>query len=120
MNKLLVIFVLLLSFNSSIKAQTELSSSSTISLLTCGSGNDLYSIFGHTAIRVKDPKQMLDIVFNYGTFQFTDDFYVKFTMGKLNYRLSVENYNGFESGYRYENRWVKEQIINLNQIEKQA
>lgn len=101
--------------NNNIPTLSELSS---ISLLTCGSGNDLYSIFGHTALRVKDPKNNLDVVFNYGTFQFSDDFYVQFVMGKLNYRLSVDSFEGFERGYQYENRWVVEQILNLDSLER--
>tara|TARA_B100000508_G_scaffold140988_1_gene144856 strand:+ start:3226 stop:4425 length:1200 start_codon:yes stop_codon:yes gene_type:complete len=115
---LLTAFFLVLFSFSNLKAQEQLSPTSSISLLTCGSGSDLYSIFGHTAIRVKDTAQNLDIVFNYGTFQFSDDFYVQFVMGKLNYTLSIESFEGFERGYKYENRWVVEQVLNLNEEER--
>jgi len=121
--KLLPFLIICLVFAFTAKAQNPnntfpvLSDSSSISLLTCGSGNDLYSIFGHTAIRVKDPKNNLDVVFNYGTFQFTDDFLFLFAMGKLNYTLSVGSYEGFERGYQFENRWVDEQVLNLDQQE---
>ena len=114
----LVLFLLI--FSSGLKSQNinsnipVLSESSSVSLLTCGSGYDLYSIFGHTSIRVSDPKNNMDVVFNYGTFQFSDDFYVQFVMGKLNYQLSVESFDNFRSGYQYENRWVIEQVLNLN------
>ncbi|MGB0390121.1 MAG: DUF4105 domain-containing protein [Salibacteraceae bacterium] len=107
------------SLNSSI-AQQKLDSASSISLVTCGNGYDLYSIFGHTAIRVKDTVNNMDIVFNYGTFHFSDDFLVLFAMGKLNYTLSVQNYEGFERSYRLENRWVEEQVLNLNFNERQS
>lgn len=107
----------LLSFQVSF-SQNTLSPRSSISLLTCGSGADLYSIFGHTAIRVKDTTNRIDVVFNYGTFQFSDDFYVKFVMGKLNYRLSTQKFESFEKGYRWENRWVEEQVLNLNYEER--
>jgi hypothetical protein len=117
---LLAIFVLGVFGLNAQENKPILSPQSEISLLTCGSGTDLYSTFGHTAIRVNDPVNNRDLVFNYGTFQFTDDFYVLFTMGKLNYRLSIENYDSFEAGYRYENRWVKEQILNLSYGQKQA
>ena len=43
-----------------------------ISLLTCAPGTDLYSLFGHTAIRVRDSRRGMDIVYNYGTFDDTD------------------------------------------------
>ncbi|UTW61355.1 DUF4105 domain-containing protein [bacterium SCSIO 12741] len=96
-----------------------MSSEAEISLLTCGSGGDLYSIFGHTAIRVFDPQNKADVVFNYGTFSFTDDFYYEFTQGKLNYKLSIEPFANFQAGYIYENRWVDEQVLNLTPEEKQ-
>jgi hypothetical protein len=114
---ILVLFILI--FSSGLNSQNinsnipVLSESSSVSLLTCGSGYDLYSIFGHTSIRVSDPKNNMDVVFNYGTFQFSDDFYVQFVMGKLNYQLSVESFDNFRSGYQYENRWVIEQVLNL-------
>ena len=114
---ILVLFLLI--FSSGLKSQNinsnipVLSESSSVSLLTCGSGYDLYSIFGHTSIRVSDPKNNMDVVFNYGTFQFSDDFYVQFVMGKLNYQLSVESFDNFRSGYQYEKRWVIEQVLNL-------
>ena len=57
-----------------------------ISVLTCGPGEDLYSIFGHSAIRVIDFSSGMDIVFNYGTMEFDDfSFYVKFTKGQMLY-----------------------------------
>lgn len=123
MKKLILFFasVLLSSIIFDGNAQPQsLSKDATISLLTCGPGNDLYSIFGHTAIRIADPEQNIDVAFNYGTFAFTDDFYFQFTMGKLNYRLSVEPYNRFVASYEYENRWVREQLLNLDSIQKQG
>ena len=96
-----------------------LSSKAKVSLLTCGPGNDLYSIFGHTAIRIKDDAQNVDVVFNYGTFAFSNDFYFQFTMGKLNYRLAAESYDRFVANYQYEKRWVREQVLNLDSNQKQ-
>lgn len=96
-----------------------LSSNARVSLLTCGPGNDLYSIFGHTAIRIKDDAQNVDVAFNYGTFAFSDDFYFQFTMGKLNYRLAAESYDRFVANYQYEKRWVREQVLNLDSNQKQ-
>lgn len=90
-----------------------------ISLLTCTPGEELYSTFGHTAIRVKD--SLNDWVFNYGTFSFDDpDFYMKFVRGKLNYFLSVEQFSDFEYAYRYEKRGITEQSLSLSCAEKDA
>ena len=66
----------------------KLSENAQISVITCGSGNEMYSIFGHTAIRVKDNLSNLDVVFNYGMFDFnTPNFYVKFLKGDLLYSV---------------------------------
>ncbi len=122
MNKLAQLLCVLMLFFAAGQAKSQLSALSNdakVSLLTCGPGNDLYSIFGHTAIRVKDDVQKIDLAFNYGTFAFTDDFYFQFTMGKLNYRLSIQPYDRFVAGYQYENRWVREQTLNLDSLQKQ-
>ena len=47
-----------------------LSEKSTVSLITCSAGEAIYELFGHTAIRVVDTENQLDIVFNYGLFSF--------------------------------------------------
>lgn len=92
-----------------------------ISVLTCGSGNELYSVYGHTAIRIIDSALGTDIVYNYGTFDFADpDFYVKFTRGKLDYFLNDEDFAGFMSTYMREGRSVHEQILNLDEAEEKA
>lgn len=85
-----------------------------ISILTCSPGDELYSIFGHTAFRIIDSTKQSDLVYNYGTFDFEDpDFYSKFTRGKLDYFLSVSTIQQFLYGYQLENRNVTEQILNL-------
>ncbi|HJW18317.1 MAG TPA: DUF4105 domain-containing protein, partial [Flavisolibacter sp.] len=90
-----------------------------ISLLTCAPGEELYSTFGHTAIRVQDSLAGVDVVYNYGTFEFAPDFYSKFIRGKLLYSLSVEAFPDFLYTYQYESRSVVEQEIQLSCIEKQ-
>lgn len=90
-----------------------------ISLLTCSPGTELYSTFGHSAIRVKDSTGM-DIIFNYGTFDFNDpDFYAKFVRGKLNYFVSVEYFTDFLAAYQYEQRGIIEQTLQLTCTQKQ-
>ena len=97
----------------------SLSESARISLLTCGGGDDLYSVFGHSAIRVNDPESGFDMVFNYGTFDFdAPNFYLKFARGKLDYVLSISSFNGFMRTYQYEERYVFEQELNLNSEER--
>lgn len=101
-------------------AQMPLSKNAKISILTCGEGNELYSLFGHTAIRIQDATNALDVVYNYGTFDFgTENFYLKFVKGDLQYFVSACSYNEFFYQYTLENRSIFEQSLNLTAIQKQ-
>ena len=102
--------------NSTIK----LTKDAEISLLTCSPGNELYSLFGHSAMRLKDPGNNIDAVFNYGTFSFNEDFYYNFAMGKLNYKLGISSMDRFIRLYESEGRGVVEQTLDLDSAQKQA
>ncbi len=92
-----------------------------ISLLTCSPGEELYSSFGHTALRVTDQSTGSDLVFNYGTFDDSDPyFYLKFTRGLMLYALSVYPYTDFQWEYKMQNRSVIEQELQLTCEEKRA
>lgn len=98
----------------------SLSEQASVSLMTCGPGKALYASFGHSAIRIKDPAQQYDYVFNYGTFNFnTPNFALKFMRGKLLYYLTVEPYYSFEMDYVEDERWVVEQKLLLSHREKE-
>jgi len=98
----------------------KLSKHSNISLLTCSSGDELYSVFGHSALRVSDDSLGIDIVFNYGTFDFnTPNFYLKFMNGDLEYMLASNTYNSFIRSYIRDNRSVKESVVDLTQTQKE-
>lgn len=45
-----------------------------ISLLTCAPGNEVYSLYGHTAIRYTDYNKGIDVAVNYGVFSFSQPF----------------------------------------------
>ncbi|MEO9023202.1 MAG: DUF4105 domain-containing protein [Ginsengibacter sp.] len=90
-----------------------------ISLLTVEPGEELYSTFGHSAIRITDTISHQDIVYNYGTFNFDDpDFYTKFVRGKLMYYLSTDDFQSFQYENQMDNRGITEQILNLSCQEK--
>jgi hypothetical protein len=92
-----------------------LSPQAQFSVVTCGPGRDLYATFGHSAFRLRDPQRGIDWVYNYGTFDFnTPNFYVKFARGRLPYALSKQRFEDFLYTYQYENRWVKEQLLDLD------
>jgi hypothetical protein len=97
-----------------------LSDKAQISLLTCGSGKELYAQFGHTAIRIYDPELTIDVAFNYGMFNFsTEGFYLKFVKGITDYELGLEF--AIDFFIKYQNREVDtwEQILLLTPEEKQ-
>lgn len=118
-SRITVVFVLCAALLFPIVSKTQDSSHMRVSLLTCTPGDELYSTFGHTAIRIVDTSSQLDLVFNYGTFDFDDPgFYSKFVRGSLFYFLSVENFEDFKNAYFYTNRGITEQVLNFSAEEK--
>lgn len=94
--------------------QLPLSETAVASVLTCGPGNDFYTTFGHTAIRICDAAKGLDLVYNYGTFDFnTPHFYWKFMRGQLDYCLGRTTFADFMAEYSYEGREVREQRLTM-------
>ncbi len=116
------ILLLLLFLSVSAKAQYgSLSPAAEVSILTIGPGAELYDKFGHSAFRIKDTLSGVDVVFNYGKFDFdSPNFYTKFAQGKLLYELGISYYQPFFESYVAQNRWIKEQTLNLSHSEKQA
>lgn len=104
----------------SIGAQT-LSDQARISLVTCTPGYYLYTTYGHTAIHVQDQANNIDIVFNYGVFDFdTEHFYWKFVRGETWYELGASPTWWFMQQYEYEKRPVYEQVLNLSAAQREA
>lgn len=100
----------------------QLSEQSQISLITGTAGQPLYAAFGHSAVRVYDPLMGMDLVYNYGVFDFdTPNFYLKFASGRLPYQLEASRgYAGLMYLYAEEGRGLSEQVLNLSQAQKQA
>jgi len=116
---LLPLLLLALLIRAESQAQT-FSSHAEVSLITCSPGSELYSIFGHSAIRVRDTVTNRDWIFNYGVFDFdTPNFYWKFIRGKLQYRLAIQRMDDFVRSYAAEGRAIKEERLRLTGREKQ-
>jgi hypothetical protein len=114
LKKIFVCILLLGSTYNSYCQDIVLSKNAHISVLTCGTGNESYSLFGHTAIRVSDIDNNLDVVYNYGAFDFdTPNFVMKFTKGDLNYFIVNNRYVDFINQYNYEKRDVYEQELDI-------
>jgi hypothetical protein len=121
MKKKYLIYLLFLFVINKTTAQVKLSTYSEVSIITAGPGTELYEAFGHSAIRIKDPILQLDLIYNYGMFDFSaPNFYSNFTKGKLIYKLSRYKFDYFLRNYNQDKRWVKQQILNLTVEEKQA
>ena len=85
-----------------------------------GPGKALYDSFGHSAIRIQDASLGIDVSYNYGVYDFSDpNFYAKFAKGQMRYVLDRRQTEGFLRNYIEDNRWVKEQILDLTPGEKQ-
>ena len=117
--KKIIAAILLTCFFHGLQGQQDSSCGIQISLLTCSPGEDLYSIWGHSALRVVDRSTNTDIIYNYGTFDFDDPgFYSKFTRGKLLYFVSVDKFENFLEEYKYYQRGITEQVLDLSCAEK--
>ena len=92
-----------------------------ISVLTCDPGNEIYSLFGHSALRLQNPVQGYDLVVNWGLFEFSEnqfDFGYDFAKGRLKYFMGLQSMSNFINEYARSNRGVREQVLNLDEQEK--
>ena len=122
MKKLVFAFIFFISFiaNAQTYSVAQTGCGIRISLLTCTPGEELYSTFGHSALRVIDSINNYDTIFNYGTFDFYDPGFIKkFVKGRLLYFVSTDGLNSFLEEYRYFKRGVTEQAINLSCEQRQ-
>lgn len=100
--------------------QFPISENTRISIITVGLADEVHSLYGHTALRIQDSKLNIDLVYNYGMFDFaTENFVAKFTKGDLQYYATSYPYIDFEYSYREDNRSIYEQVLDLSLIEKQ-
>ncbi len=118
MNKLILLIFTSVLFMKQASASSD-SCGLRISLLTVTPGQELYSVFGHSALRVVDSASGTDIIYNFGTFDFNDpEFYSKFVRGKLLYSLSQETFQNFRYENEYFRRGITEQLLSFNCKEK--
>ena len=102
------------------KQWTEDISNTEISVLTCSPGDEIYSIFGHTAVRVYNPNTKVDAVVNYGLFDFNQESFVyRFVKGETDYMCGVENFNTFLYSYAWRGSGVKATVLDLTDAEKE-
>lgn len=116
----ILIYILLTASCLSWASNITLSEESMIHLLTCTPGTETWSKYGHSAIRVMDAENRLDVVFNYGIFDLmADDFYLKFLRGETYYQLGLDKYPAFDAFYKRIGRETYWQELNLTLEQKQ-
>ncbi|WP_321436401.1 DUF4105 domain-containing protein [uncultured Bacteroides sp.] len=102
-----------------LKAASE--DSVRISLLTCSPGSEIYALFGHTALRYENKQSGMDVVFNYGMFDFNAPHFIwRYIKGETDYQLGVTDYFYFEKEYANRNSSVYQQTLNLLPQEKES
>lgn len=95
-----------------------------VSLLTCSPHEEIYSLYGHSALRWHDmhqsgPDAGSDIVFNWGIFNFNKPYFVlRFVFGLTDYELGPIPFQPFCSYYQQWGSSVTEQVLNLTNEEK--
>lgn len=89
-----------------------------VSLLTCSPGEEIYELFGHTALRYCDEERGWDIVFGYGYFSFAQPNFVwRFILGETDYMSGAVDYEDFIEEYRERGAGVTEQQLNLDSLQ---
>ncbi len=102
-------------------APAQLSEQAQMSLITIYPGEAVYSLWGHSALRVHDPIRGYDIAYNYGTFNFGNPlvFAVRFAYGKLDYSLSRQHYPALaDQAQNVQGRSIIEQHLRLSSEQK--
>ena len=98
-----------------------------VSLITCSPHEEIYSLYGHSAIRWHNLCKQCpgagseDWVFNWGMFSFSKPFFVlRFVFGLTDYELAAVPYDRFWPYYQQWGSCVMEQVLNLTNDEKRA
>ena len=125
--KKIILIGLITLINLTLNAQIRLSENAQISLLTCSPSDEaVYTVYGHTSIRVRDTipidsvqNRVIDTVFNYGIFDFSKpNFIYRFAKGETDYMLLAYDFEHFLADYQMRGSEVYEQVLNLTHDEK--
>ena len=110
--------------NDTVFSEIDPMDSVEVSLITCSPHEEIYSLYGHSALRWHDlhktgPTAGQDHVFNWGLFNFNKPYFVlRFVFGLTDYELGAIKYEYFVPYYRKWGSSVTEQVINLTNDEK--
>lgn len=90
-----------------------------IGFVTCAPHEEVYSLYGHAALRFHDLHTGEDLMFNYGIFHPDSKLFMwHFLQGHTDYELGVAPTNAFLKYYEKWGSQVTEQVLNLTNEEK--
>ena len=86
-----------------------------VSLLTCAPGHEVYRLYGHTALRVRNvARPWSDYTYNFGWFSFdTPNFVMRFVLGRTDYSMAKESTALFVQSYLQDDAQVTAQVLAL-------
>lgn len=113
--RILLFCILALSMVGTARAEVK------VSVLTCSPGEEVYALYGHTALRYRDTSRDIDVVFNYGLFDFSaPNFGWRFVLGETDYMVGCYDYTDFLPEYAMRGSGVVEQVLDLTDEEAQS
>lgn len=99
---------------------SELSEQSKVSILVAEpSPLHVYTLYGHAGYRVCDPVYGVDMTFNYGIFDFSDDFLLRFVQGQTDYIVVPQHTEAYMQEYLDRGSQITEIQLALNEKAKQ-
>jgi hypothetical protein len=122
--RFLLVIVLIVSGLNCFSQETDPLDSVEVSLLTCSPHEEIYSLYGHSAIRWHDlrkngAEKEQDLVFNWGMFSFSKPYFVlRFVFGLTDYELVCMDTDRFLPYYQKWGSSVTEQVLDLTADEK--
>lgn len=115
MKRVLLLCFFCLSLVTKVRAEVK------FSVLTCSPGEEVYALYGHTALRYCDTDRDIDLVFNYGLFDFSaPNFGWRFVLGETDYMVGCIDFRDFLPEYAQRGSGVMEQVLDLTDNEAQA
>ena len=84
-----------------------------------GPGPDLYSFWGHSAVRVVDPVKG-DLVYNFGSVDFSGNFFMRMVRGEVEAFVGVSSYDATERSYIAEDRTFTRRVLDLTPAQAES
>ena len=101
--------------------QDSLTESANVYVISCEPGEVIYEKFGHSAIRIIDPKKGIDLIFHWGLYSFdSPNFVGNFIKGNLLYEMGVCESEYFFKEYIKRDSYIYSTKINYTLDEKNS